>query len=88
MTTEPDLDPRVAALASLAQELMTQYGQLAQSVAEHLPDSVKAELVEHVQGVLGEAQGRYAEIAAEGFGSQPSTYVLSTRRPGVVSGRS
>ena len=88
MTTEPNFDPRVAPLLELVQELATQYGQLAEDLAGHLPDDVKAQLVERTQIVLGGARDQLAEVAGMGFEPQSGRYVLSTRRPGVVSGPS
>jgi hypothetical protein len=86
MTVQADTDPRIGALADLAQNLLMQFTTLATTSAEHLPDGVRAEMVEHVNKVAAEARNRFAEIAAMGSsadGYPVGEYRLSTRAPAV-----
>lgn len=62
MTSTPTTDPRTAALAELAQQMITQYTELATAVASHLPDAVRAEMTSHTRTVAQEAQDRYTAI--------------------------
>lgn len=87
MTSEPPTDPRIPALLDLVQALIGRYGELASSLAEHLPAEVKAELVDHVQTVTREARDRVAEVALMAPAPPVDTYRLSSR-PGVVGGPS
>lgn len=64
MTTPQPADPRIAPLLDLVQGLMGKYSELASNLAAHLPDRVRAELVEHTQTLLQEARDRFTEIAA------------------------
>lgn len=57
-------DPRFGPLLDLTQGLMLKYSELASNVAAHLPDDVRAELIDHTQTLLQEARDRFAEIAA------------------------
>ena len=70
--TQTDADPRFGALLDLTQGLMLKYGELASNVAAHLPDEVRAELVDHTQTLLQEARDRFAEIAAMGSSASES----------------
>lgn len=85
MTTQADTDPRIGALLNLTQGLIVKYGELASNVAEHLPEQVRAELIDHTQTLLQEARDRYAEIAAMDWSPPVDEYRLSSR-PGVVGG--
>jgi hypothetical protein len=58
MTTLPETDPRIGALMDLTQGLILKYTELASNVAAHLPDQVKAELIEHTQTLVQEARDR------------------------------
>ncbi|MFJ9101262.1 hypothetical protein ACIRJM_22675 [Streptomyces sp. NPDC102405] len=86
MTTQADTDPRIGALMELTQGLILKYTELASNLAAHLPDEVKAELVEHTQTLVQEARERYEEIALMGSAPPVDAYRLSSR-PGVVGGQ-
>ena len=89
MTVQADTDPRIGALTDLAQSLLMQFTTLATTSAEHLPDDVRAEMVEYVNKVAAEARGRFAEIAAMGSSAEEfpvGEYRLSTRAPAVGGG--
>lgn len=86
MTTQADTDPRIGALMDLTQGLILKYAELASNVAAHLPEDVRAELIEHTQTLIQEARDRYEEIALMGSAPPVDEYRLSTRTPVVGGG--
>jgi hypothetical protein len=79
MTNQAAPDPRVGALLELTQALIMKYTELASNVAEHLPERVRAEFIDHAQTLAQEARDRYAEIAAMDYAPPVDEYRLSTR---------
>ncbi len=56
-------DQRIGPLLQLAQGLMAKYNELAQIFANQITDDAdRAQLIEHVQTVLGEARDAYAGL--------------------------
>jgi hypothetical protein len=78
--------PQISALLELTQGLLYRYGELASNLAEHLPESVKAELVDHTQTVIQEARDRITEIALMASTPPVDEYRLSTCTPVVGGG--
>lgn len=57
-------DPRVGQLVDLAQELLTELGDVATAMAAHIPDQqTRRQLTGQVEKTVGSARSRYSRIA-------------------------
>lgn len=57
-------DPRVGQLMDLAQELLTELGDVATAMAAHIPDEMtRRRLTGQVEKTVGSARSRYSRIA-------------------------